>query len=165
MGRLEKIAILFLLLIALVSNCESNEILDRIEAIEKTNKKLVEENKSKSSRINLLEEQNVQMSTTLNAMSVAMNAVLIQLNETKKDISNTEENVLAMAKNLVENEIREINNQVITQKEYDSLVNPPESCGELSLYGVSDSRKLLIDPDGKGVENDPIEVSYTYLNW
>ena len=86
MGRLEKIAILFLLLIALVSNCESNEILDRIEAIEKTNKKLVEENKSKSSRINLLEEQNVQMSTTLNAMSVAMNAVLIQLNETKKYI-------------------------------------------------------------------------------
>ena len=88
-----------------------------------------------------------------------MNAVLIQLNETKKDISNTEENVLAMAKNLVENEIREINNQVMTQKEYDSLVNPPESCGELSLYGVSDSRKLLIDPDGKGVENGPIEVS------
>ena len=163
MGRLEKLALLFLLIIALVSNCESNEILDRIEAIEKTNKKLVEENKSKSSRINLLEEQNVQMSTTLNAMSVAMNAVLIQLNETKEDISNTEENVLAMAKNLVENEIREINNQVMTQKEYDSLVNPPESCGELSLYGVSDSKKLLIDPDGKGVENDPIEVSYTSI--
>ena len=153
MGRLEKIALLFLLIIALVSNCESNEVLDRIEAIEKINKELVEENKSKSSRISLLEEQNVHISTTLNA-------VLIQLNETKKDISNTEENVLAMAKSLVENEIREINNQVMTQKEYDSLVNPPESCGELSLYGVSDSKKLLIDPDGKGVENDPIEVSY-----
>ena len=156
MGRLEKIALLFLLIIALVSNCESNEVLDRIEAIEKINKELVEENKSKSSRISLLEEQNVQISTTLDA-------VLIQLNETKKDISNTEENVLAMAKNLVENEIRKINNQVMTQKEYDSLVNPPESCGELSLYGVSDSKKLLIDPDGKGVENDPIEVSYTYM--
>ena len=81
-----------------MSNCESNEVLDRIEAIEKINKKLVEENKSKSSRINLLEEQNVQLSTTLNAVSVAMNAVLIQLNETKEEISNTEENVLAMAK-------------------------------------------------------------------
>ena len=89
---------------------------------------------------------------------------LLKRIEVKKDISNTEENVLAMAKNLVENEIREINNQVMTQKEHDSLVNPPESCGELSLYGVSDSRKLLIDPDGKGVENDPIQVSCYFHN-
>ena len=41
---------------------------------------------------------------------------------------------------------------------YINTINAPESCGQLSLLGVSKSKRILIDPDGKGINDVPIEV-------
>ena len=44
-------------------------------------------------------------------------------------------------------------------EEFINLVHIPESCGKLSLLGIKKSMESLIDPDGKGENNDPIKVS------
>ena len=51
-----------------------------------------------------------------------------------------------------QNELRELKN-------YINSVNAPESCGQLSLLGVAQSKRMLVDPDGKGINGVPIEVS------
>ena len=44
-------------------------------------------------------------------------------------------------------------------EDYINKINAQESCGQLSLLGVSKSKRILIDPDGKGMNDVPIEVS------
>ena len=42
---------------------------------------------------------------------------------------------------------------------FTNIVNMPESCGHLKLMGDSKSKTILVDPDGEGSNEEPIEVS------
>ena len=45
------------------------------------------------------------------------------------------------------------------KRNYINSVNAPVSCGQLSLLGVTQSKRILVDPDGKGINDVPIQVS------
>ena len=54
---------------------------------------------------------------------------------------------------------QEAHNELHELKNYINLIEAPESCGQLSLLGVTQSRRILLDPDGKGINDVPIQVS------
>ena len=72
-------------------------------------------------------------------------------------------NVSSSANNLVEQKVeilgRILDGKLEDMEEFINLVHIPESCGKLSLLGIKKSMESLIDPDGKGENNDPIKVS------
>ena len=43
-------------------------------------------------------------------------------------------------------------------EEFTNLINIYETCGKLSLLGITKSMESLIDPDGRGENNTPIKV-------
>ena len=59
---------------------------------------------------------------------------------------------------LVENKSEALKDQLRNLDEYTNLVNVPRSCGQLALLGLSKSKELLVDHDGKGTDTPPIKV-------
>ena len=59
---------------------------------------------------------------------------------------------------LVENKTETFNEQLKELNEYTNLVNVPQSCGALALLGLSKSKEVLVDHDGKGQNTPPIKV-------
>ena len=60
---------------------------------------------------------------------------------------------------MVKNKTETFNEQLRELDEYTNLVNVPQSCGALALLGLSKSKQLFVDYDGKGEDTLPIKVS------
>ena len=69
---------------------------------------------------------------------------------------------LAETENLVEQKFEDFNSTIQDFEKRSSLLYVPETCGQLTLLGVlvSPTKKEKIDPDGRSVNNLPIEVSF-----
>ena len=69
---------------------------------------------------------------------------------------------LAKTENLVEEKFEDFNSTIQDFEKRSSLLYVPETCAQLTLLGVlaSPTKKEKIDPDGRSVNNLPIEVSF-----
>ena len=95
-------------------------------------KAIEEENKSQARKINLLEYQNGELL-----------------------------NRIVQCSTLVENKVGHLHEQFTEFEQFMNLVTVPQTCGQLSLFGVTKPKKIRVDPDGKGANNGPIEVFIT----
>jgi hypothetical protein len=64
--------------------------------------------------------------------------------------------------NLVEEKLEDFNSTIQDFEKRSSLLYVPETCAQLTLLGVlaSPTKKEKIDPDGRSVNNLPIQVSF-----
>ena len=83
----------------------------------------------------------------------------IQLFDIKLRESQEQLNVSSSANNLFEQKVEVLDGELEDLKKFTNLILIPESCGKLSLLGITKSMESLIDPDGKGENNAPIKVS------
>ena len=120
------------LLFFLVSLSLGDEVLDKINALEE--------------RVHNLETTNVELVTAVQALDIKLGDAQEQLN------------VSISSKNLVEQKVEALNEQLKDLEEFTNLIHIPETCGKLSLLGITKSMESLIDPDGKGQNNTPIKV-------
>ena len=69
---------------------------------------------------------------------------------------------LAKTENLVEEKFEDFNSTIQDFEKRTSLLYVPETCAQLTLLGVlaSPTKKEKIDPNGRSVNNLPIEVSF-----
>ena len=69
---------------------------------------------------------------------------------------------LAETENLVDEKFEDFNSTIQDFEKRSSLLYVPETCAQLTLLGVlvSPTKKEKIDPDGRSVNNLPIEVSF-----
>ena len=123
------------------------EVLDKINALEGRVLKLEEENHSKEIRIHNLETTNLELVTAIQAFDIKVTDAQEQLN------------VSSSANNLFEQKVEVLDGELEDLKKFTNLILIPESCGKLSLLGITKSMESLIDPDGKGENNAPIKVS------
>ena len=123
------------------------EVLDKINALEGRVLKLEEENHSKEVRIHNLETTNLELVTAIQAFDIKVTDAQEQLN------------VSSSANNLFEQKVEVLDGELEDLKKFTNLILIPESCGKLSLLGITKSMESLIDPDGKGENNAPIKVS------
>ena len=122
-----------LLLFSFVSLSLGNEVLDKINALEE--------------RVHNLEMTNIELVTSVQACNTKLGEAQEQLN------------VSTSANNLVKQKVEALDEQLGDLEEFTNLLPIPESCGKLSLLGITKSMESLIDPDGKGENNAPIKVS------
>ena len=123
------------------------EVLDKINALEGRVLKLEEENHLKEVRIHNLETTNLELVTAIQAFDIKVTDAQEQLN------------VSSSANNLFEQKVEVLDGELEDLKKFTNLILIPESCGKLSLLGITKSMESLIDPDGKGENNAPIKVS------
>ena len=136
-----------LLLFSYVPLSLGDEVLDKINAMEGRVLKLEEQNHSKERRIHNLETTNLDLVTAIQALDIKFREAQEQLN------------ISSFANNLVEQKVEVLDGQLEDLEEFTNLIHIPESCGKLSLLGITKSMESLIDPDGKGENNAPIKVS------
>ena len=139
-----------LLLLSFTSLSVGDEVLDKINALEGRVLKLEEQNHSKERRIHNLEMTNLELVTAIQVFD-------IKLRESQEQL-----NVSSSANNLVEQKVEILEGETEDLKEFINLNLIPESCGKLSLLGITKSMESLIDPDGKGENNAPIKVSTVF---
>ena len=92
-------------------------------------KAVEEENKSQAKRLQILEYQNGELL-----------------------------NRIVQSSTLVENKVGNLHEEFTDFEQFMNLVTVPQTCGQLSLFGVTKPKKIRVDPDGKGANNGPIEV-------
>ena len=81
------------------------------------------------------------------------------LNQT---LAETENLVEEKFENLVEEKFEDFNSTIQDFEKRTSLLYVPETCAQLTLLGVlaSPTKKEKIDPDGRSINNLPIDVSF-----
>ena len=136
-----------LLLFCYIPLSLGDEVLDIINTLDGRVLKLEEQNQSKERRIHNLEMTNLELVTAIQVFD-------IKLRESQEQL-----NVSSSANNLVEQKVEILEGETEDLKEFINLNLIPESCGKLSLLGITKSMESLIDPDGKGENNAPIKVS------
>ena len=121
-----------LLLFSLISLSLGDEVLDKINALEE--------------RVHNLETTNTELVTAVQSLDIKLGKAQEQLN------------VSTSANNLVKQKVEALNEQLEDLEEFTNLINIYETCGKLSLLGITKSMESLIDPDGRGENNTPIKV-------
>ena len=139
-----------LLLFCYIPLSLGDEVLDIINTLDGRVLKLEEQNQSKERRIHNLEMTNLELVTAIQVFD-------IKLRESQEQL-----NVSSSANNLLEQKVKALDGQLEHLGEFTNLVLIPESCGKLSLLGITKSMESLIDPDGKGENNAPIKVSTVF---
>ena len=124
-----------LLLFSLVSLSLSDEVLDKI-----------------NERLHNLETTNTELVTAVQSLDIKLRNAQEQLN------------VSTSANNLIQEKFEVLNEQLEGLEEFINLTHTPETCGKLSLLGITKSMVSLIDPDGKGENNTPIKVRNSKCN-
>ena len=124
-----------LLLFSLVSLSLSDEVLDKI-----------------NERLHNLETTNTELVTAVQSLDIKLRNAQEQLN------------VSTSANNLIQEKFEVLNEQLGGLEEFIKLTHTPETCGKLSLLGITKSMVSLIDPDGKGENNTPIKVRNSKCN-
>ena len=153
-----KNAALFILLIIVISTSLSNcdEIQEQIKGLVDRVKKLEDQNGKKQQQINVLKASHAQLIYQVASLTT-------KLSEFHGNVSEKLNEVKTSTNNLVQNEIGNISEKLTDFEEFSILLNMPQSCGQLKYLGVSKSKKLLVDPDGSGENNAPIEVKDFFL--
>ena len=121
-----------LLLFSIVSLSLGDEVLDKINALEE--------------RVHNLEMTNTELVAAVQDLNTKLGEAQQQLN------------VSTSVNNLFEQKVETLDEQLEDLEEFTVLINVPETCGKLSLLGITKSMESLIDPDGSGENNAPIKA-------
>ena len=153
------LAISLFLIVLFNSKCFGDEILDRVVAVEAKNENLLErvlileqENAAKDKRIKVLENKILVQSQKTIENTNQLTKLSSELDITREDFNNT-----------IDNKVDGLNTQLQDFDKWTKLVTVQESCAQIYLMGVSEIQMENIDPDGKGANNDPIEVSLNII--
>ena len=103
---------------------------------------------AKDKRIKVLENKILVQSQKTIENTNQLTKLSSELDITREDFNNT-----------IDNKVDGLNTQLQDFDKWTKLVTAQESCAQIYLMGVSEIQMEKIDPDGKGANNDPIEVS------
>ena len=194
MGKM-KFALLFnISILSFVPFCCGDQLLDMIKAVQeeneslsKTVKILIEKDEIKESRISLLEQQNIELATEVESLSLKLKesqknisetreelfefttteveSLSLKLEESKKNITETKKDLLELTTTLVKNKTDAFDEQLNDLEEFTNLVHVPVSCGALALSGLNKSKELFVDHDGPGANTPAIKVFFLNTNY
>ena len=139
------------------SKCFRNEILDQVVEVNNENlleivQALVQENAAKDKRIKVLENKVAYQNQRTTQNAYGLTNLGSKLDTAKEEFNHT-----------IDNKVNGLNTQLHDLDKWTKLVNVQESCAHIYLMGVSEVQMEKIDPDGKGANNDPIEVSFSNI--